>query len=452
MITSILKGIFTPAVALMGRLRYWQKFIVITILFTIPLGYIFFSFILQTNKSLVVTEKETIGVQYVSPVLSFLQHVQQHRGAASLYRRGEQSFKTLLDEKVQSINEDIARVDVEDRKSGVVLQSTDKWHTIKKEWFALEGEYTTLSPEESFIQHTELISRILVFIHELGDNSGLVLDSEIQSYGMMSAVVSSIPFITEQMGQARAFGLSVKDPKDLSDVERKEFINYAKIVSIENVKMQDHLHHIYENDLGLKTILAGPSTETDAEIKNFIDIMNNIINSRKISVSLPEYYALTTNIIDIQFSFSTRLVSHLEKYLENRTAMLAKKFKQSLAIIAISYLLVLYFFIGFYLLIIRTVRELENIAKQLISGRITEVPVLSNDELGEVGKSFNSIGQELIASNNDILERAQELQKKSEELEHLNKFMINREVKMSELKAEIAKLKSTSSPNQEQGR
>jgi len=105
-----------------------------------------------------------------------------------------------------------------------------------------------------------------------------------------------------------------------------------------------------------------------------------------------------------------------------------------IGITAASYLLILYFFIGFYLLTARTVRTFEDIAAQLVSGKTAMIPTLSRDELGEAGKSFNVVGQELIASNNEI-------QRKADELERMNKLMVGRELKMIELKNEIATLK-----------
>lgn len=441
MFKNIIEGIFTPALKIMGRLWYWQKFMVLIVLFTIPVGYALFSFITQIDKSLTFTKKEIVGIQYISPVLLLLQHIQQHRGGASLYRRGDLSFKMILEGKEREIIEDIARVDAENQKSGVAFQSTDDWSAIKKKWSVLLGAYGGLTPEESYTQHTALIADILALIHKLGDESNLILDPELPSYETMNAIINILPTLTENMGQARAFGLSVKDSGKLSELERREFINFSKIASIENNKLQNDMREASENDPSLKAALEEPSKEIDSAVKGFVILIEKIINSKKIPMPLPEYYAFMTHTIDTHFVFSARLMSVLTDLLKNRIAMLDRELKLSMNITIVSYLIILYFFIGFYFLVARTVRDLEHIAKQLISGKAAEVLILSNDELGKVGESFNAIGRELIASNNEILEKAQELQKKSDEFEHINKFMIDREVKMSELKDEIAKLK-----------
>mgnify|MGYP001608509489 CR=1 FL=1 len=45
MMRAFLEKLFTPAVAFMSRLWYWQKFVVLIILFTIPVSYAAFSYI-----------------------------------------------------------------------------------------------------------------------------------------------------------------------------------------------------------------------------------------------------------------------------------------------------------------------------------------------------------------------------------------------------------------------
>lgn len=441
MIRAFFEKLFTPAVAIMSRLWYWQKFLLFFILFMIPVGYAIFSYIHQLDKSIAFSKKEIIGIQYVSPTLLLLQHIQQHRGAASLYLRGDQSFKTVLDGKEQEIVQDIARVDAEDQKSGIVFQSTADWNAVKGKWLALEGKYPTMTPTESYTQHTDLISDIIALVHKLGDESNLILDPQLASYEVMNTIINLLPALTENMGRARAFGLSVQDSGKISDEERKQFIIYANTASIENTKLQNDMRESFGNDPSLREELEDPSKEIDRAVKGFTSLVEQTISSEKIPIALPEYYTFMTRAIDTHFMFSTHLISVLTGLIENRVAQ-AEKDKQTTILITFwSCILILYFFIGFYLLIARTVRDFKNIAKQLISGRVTEVPVLSQDELGEVGKSFNNIGQELIASNNEILGRAQEFQKKSDEFEHMNKFMIDREVKMSELKEEIRKLK-----------
>lgn len=82
-----MRALFTPASALMWRLRYRQKFVLIGLLLSLPfMGVVW----------LLVAEMNSQGVEYIEPVSKLLQHVQQHRGMAGVVLGGDASFKDKL--------------------------------------------------------------------------------------------------------------------------------------------------------------------------------------------------------------------------------------------------------------------------------------------------------------------------------------------------------------------
>ena len=71
----------------------------------------------------------------------------------------------------------------------------------------------------------------------------------------------------------------------------------------------------------------------------------------------------------------------------------------------------------------------------------TQIPVSGHDEIGELSNDFNRMAKELKSSYDSleqkVMERTQELRNKIGEIEQLNEHMINRELKMIELKKKI---------------
>lgn len=453
MIRAVVERIFAPAVILVSRLWYWQKFTLIMILFTIPIGNALFSFTAQIDRSIAFSEKEISGVRYLFPVGILLQDLQQHRDMASVYLRGDTSFLPLLEEKENKIKEDLVLINVKDQEFGKELRTTESLSAIQKKWASLEKDYAQLTLKESVRQHTELISDVFILIRHIGDISNLILDPDLDTYYLMNTVVNTLPDLSENLSQAREFVLSIDDPKkiDAAAADRRVIINYSKIALIADEKIKRDTQVAFGQTNSLVAVLDNPLKDMSVSVRNFASLLDTFVNTNKVEMPLLEYYTFSTAVIDKNFSLRDSLSWSLHDLLHHRVERFQSDKQIIVGITILSYILILYVFIGFYILVARTVRNFENIAKQLISGKAAEVIVLSNDELGKVGESFNTIGKELIASNNEILGRAQELQKKSEELEHLNKFMINREVKMSELKDEIVKLKSTSPPDLEQG-
>ena len=258
MFKNFIRGIFTPAVKIMGRLWYWQKFAVITVLFTIPVGFAFYSFIGQINASIAFTEKEISGAHYLSSLPLLIQDIQQHRGMASLYLRGDKSFLPHLLEKGKEIAEDFALVNAEDQEFGKEFGTVDTLNTLQKNWNLLERDYAELSAKESYRQHTDFISDILAFAHFIGDTSNLTLDPDLDSYYLMNTVVNTLPTLFEGLGQARAFVLSVQDLKKISDAEKRSIINYIEITRVAEEKVQRDIHVAFEANNSLEAVLDEP--------------------------------------------------------------------------------------------------------------------------------------------------------------------------------------------------
>jgi len=118
-------------------------------------------------------------------------------------------------------------------------------------------------------------------------------------------------------------------------------------------------------------------------------------------------------------------------------------------------ILVCYFLITALLTgaIISNIEKLKIAATNIQQGDLnTPVASLSKDEIGELAETLEQMRKEVKNSRkqlesvnkdleNQVHERTLELEKKLEELERLNRFMVDREIKMVELKKEIDALK-----------
>ena len=77
---------FAPAVLVLNRLRYPQKFLLITALFALPLGVVMSFFMSVVQHDIEFSEHEKVGVDYIRPLHSVVQHVQQHRALTVAFR------------------------------------------------------------------------------------------------------------------------------------------------------------------------------------------------------------------------------------------------------------------------------------------------------------------------------------------------------------------------------
>lgn len=107
--------------------------------------------------------------------------------------------------------------------------------------------------------------------------------------------------------------------------------------------------------------------------------------------------------------------------------------------------LLFYFRVTITIPIIKLAEFADEISHQHFTTTTTTLTTTRKDELGMLSRAFNTMVIELKESyrilEEKIKDRTQELTKKTGELERMNKFMVGRELKMVELKKEIAELK-----------
>src|SRR5206468_4666841 len=72
---------FTPATALMGRLKYAQKFVLLGLVLCAPLAYVVKSYLDQQSSQIGFSAKERVGVVYVKPASELLDRVVAARAA-----------------------------------------------------------------------------------------------------------------------------------------------------------------------------------------------------------------------------------------------------------------------------------------------------------------------------------------------------------------------------------
>lgn len=141
--------------------------------------------------------------------------------------------------------------------------------------------------------------------------------------------------------------------------------------------------------------------------------------------------------------------------LNEQTNARVYQFTIFVIIIVLVSILVCYFLIAVLLTqtVLNNIDKLKSAAVLLEHGDLdTPIVKTSKDEIGELAETLNKMRKEVKGSRKDLEQankgleqlvgqRTQELQTKLAELERLNRFMIDREIKMVELKNEVAQLK-----------
>lgn len=444
--------IFKPSINLMSRLGYLNKFAIIAVLFltlVVTISYFLFD---EINNSINFTNKERMGLEAIKMISPIIQNIQKHRGQASAYLNGDQSFADIMRENEKNIEKDMSLMDVTQSKYEKELLFGGQWKVIKGKWANLKDVNQSLTSESSFYQHTDLLREIFLVNKRIGNTSNLILDPKSETYHLINFVINLLPELAEYLGQTRAFGLTLKPDINLTKDEKRVINGLVSSSRLAISQIDENREFILagmgekEGQIVKASILANKSTIDD--LMNYLD--SNLMEKGKMVSSYPEYYSKLTKQIDSLFSLSNSLLPTTDQLLKARINEAEMKRNLVLVLGFGIMFVILYIFIGFYFSVKNTINELGEISDRLKRGEGGEkIKLSAKDELGKIGDLFASVGDALVSSNKileeDIAKRKEaeeKLKARTNEMERINDFMIGRELKMVELKAEVKEMRA----------
>jgi signal transduction histidine kinase/CheY-like chemotaxis protein len=408
------KGFFAPAVLVLNRLRYPQKFLLITALFALPLGVVMVFFLRVVQHDIEFSQHEKIGVEYIRPLDDVVQHVQQHRALTVAFLSGAPDFKAKYEAKQLEIQKDIERVDAADRKFNSILDSRVNWNRVKQHWSELRAAVPTSSPQTMADRHKDLVAEILLLIKHVGDTSNLILDPDLDTYYLMDAFVNNLPEAAEYLGQLRALG-ALTPHRALGIQEKEGFAHLSTLAKSAFEKHQRGMEVAFRINPDLRTVLEGTLGKASSDTTYFLEFVDaRAVQAETYTVPKAEHIDMSTAVIDMAFVHNDAIARELSRLIDVRVSKHQDTRTFVLVLSATMAVLVLYVYIGFYLSVRQTVASLREVSGRLVAGDVSRQAILANrDELGEVVRAFNDVALALTATNASLKDEV--LQRKSAE-------------------------------------
>ncbi|WP_143315938.1 methyl-accepting chemotaxis protein [Clostridium sp. HBUAS56017] len=393
-----MKKLLKPAVALLSRLKYSAKFLVILLCFMIPLIFIQITYLRDLNGKVKVLDNQQIGLGLNEKITSLIMYVPQHRGLSSTYLGGRTDVKGKVDEAQSQIDKVIVAINDEIAKDGEGFNLKDEWGKIENQWSTLKEENFKLSQVDSFKKHTELMDSIIKFNVKVAEATQLSPDSKLEKYYLVDCIIDKFPVVTEYMGQARGKGSGVLAQKSMSDDDYSLLVFQTKSI-VEALKgSSQQLNYVYEkNSNAKKSLYELDENSREAGDKVVNILQENIIKEKNnLTFDATKYYDTTTVAINEVFKLYNETFNVIDEMIVEEKNDLASQ-KAILYVIYFSTITILiYIFAGFYVNIRDSILDIQLATSKIAEGDLTAMTNLnSKDEMGKLSKYFNKMSQEL---------------------------------------------------------
>lgn len=387
-----MKIIFKPIISLLNKLNYFKKFLLILLLFIIPLLTGASFFLKDINKDINLTKKQRIGVELSQKTSGLIMYIPQHRGMSSTYLGGRTDVKDRIDEIESNTNKIIEELEILLKKYKDVASLEDDWNPIKEEWLKLKEENLSLSQSLSFEKHTVLMANLIKFNMRIAETTDLHAVSKVEKYYLVDCMINRFPWATEYMGQARGKGSGVLAKKSMNDVEYSLLVFLSKSISEALNGASVELSFVYEkNNLAKDRLFELDQKARDAGEELIGVLNNNIINSKNnLTFDSTSYFDITTKAIDEVFALYNNIFKTIDDILvEEQSALTTKRNIMYASLFTIISFLI-YIFIAFYINVKDSIFVVQSSIEKMAEGDLTSVTNLKNkDEIGAIAMALD---------------------------------------------------------------
>ena len=226
---------------ILGRLKLWQKIVVIICTFTLPFGVLGVFVFQGYQKDIGFAQLEKCGNEYQRPLEELLELLPQHQVLLTRYLGSEKELKSELAGKAAQLDKAFDHLEAVDAKLGAALQFTPQGlakrkrehvqlSRVKGEWQNLKAQADKLSAQSAQEQHVHLVSDVRTMITHAGDLSNLILDPDLDSYYLMDVTLGALPQTQDRLAVLTSYGEELLRKKTASKSELTQLAVHAALL------------------------------------------------------------------------------------------------------------------------------------------------------------------------------------------------------------------------------
>ena len=413
-----MKALFALSMMIMGKMRFPVKFGAIFAMVLIPLVYLSYNMVHTLTEEINFLENESKGVTYLQSARMPMQYIQQHRGMTAAYLNGASEFKSRIMSKRRDVDKYLAQLQQTENELGEVLQTKGSTGKLVRQWETIKANSLNQKASEAIKAHSKLVADILTLMVKVADNSEITLDPKLDSYYVGAALVSSLPNLMENMGQARAVGSSIAAKGEFS---QESYVKISVLLSnINNYATQlaaGLAAAVAENDVIKRDLgrMIEANNKAVSEMKHLLQ--DELIKPEKITISSDKVFNTATHAINGSYKLFDAMAPELSKIFHERIEDDTNVVILELILIATVMFLVFYMFAGLYFSIMDNLEHIGSATQDMSDGNLsTRLTLSGNDEMQKIAIDFNAMAEKFEALVQQIMSATSQLAAASEEV------------------------------------
>jgi methyl-accepting chemotaxis protein len=418
------------------KLKVTNKIVLMICAVALPLlAATLFATVKGFNKDINFARLELKGNEFQRPLEALLDAIPRHQWLAETAAGGDAESKTKLAALEVEIDKAFADLDVVNDKYGVELLFTDaemakRKHqnmdprSLRTAWNKLKKDLPQLNAQEIADQHSALVATVLTIIADAGNNSNLILDPDLDSYWLMDATVAALPQTQNRLGVVASYGKKVLTGAALGAKDTARFASYGALLQEADM---DHIDSDLDTSLSADANFYGISPTYQNNIPQPLKAYNtasaefislvNLAATEPAKVSPREFFESSQKVRAAAYAFWKISASELDTLLQTRINSITKQRTLTLVGVVVGLAVSLAFAFFLSRSITRPLAGLTDATEKISKGNNSvRAPIFSEDEIGTLAVSFNSMVDARIHAQQAVETENKQLQANIQDL------------------------------------
>jgi len=411
-----MKTLFKPSKKLMDGVSYPEKFGIIFLIVLIPMFVLSLYLLTYIRTDIQLLENERLGLSYIKILRQPVEHIQQHRGMVAAYLDGATEFHDLIIQKQTLIDEKLVQLTELDIKLGKQFDVTKSISKVIQLWGQIKANSMNLPTQRAINVHTVLIDDLLALKKDVADASKLVLDPNIDSYYMGNVIVSGLPNMIENMGQARAQGAAIAAKGGFSNQAlRVELSILSNNIDLYFEDISFALQKVYEVNKKLSKDLKVSTDANNTAIREIQSLLaDKLLNAETVTIDGIVMFNAATKAINGSYKLYDALMPRLDTLFVERIAARRSEMYIAISVVLGVLILVVYLFSGFFYSVTESIQTINASSRQLALGNLdSQIKLKSRDEMTKIADSFNDMVDRLKYMRDAMMKQNHKLQELS---------------------------------------
>ncbi len=416
----MLKNILHPGLLLIARLGFANKFILISLLFFVPLVWLSYSVVDDSYEQIKTTQNQRQGLEVLDLTQALVNATERYRDVklVAAYQLAADNRATLQQYK-KAVSNAISSIEASDAKFTKDETFQKLLQAVTKSLNAMEQ--VSVSNNATAASTFNMLNGIVVNANALlkatVELSELSLDSNPNTKSMIDFATRDLKPFSNTVGMLRATGAYALTQTYLSSGLADEIDS----ISGKLYEIQPQL----DKTITLMIPAEQPKIKEEGaalvrEISRMLEVVDNqIMAATELNKPWQSYFDEISIFTKLQYALTNRIFSEVDGHFKILLDEQSRKLTLISVAIGSVMLMIIYLYASFYLSLRTSIDRLLEATSKMAEGDMTvEMTVATKDELGYLTEQFNQTAKrmrqlikEVHSTSDSVYQQSQEVSK-----------------------------------------